>query len=97
MKLNDCSAMSVMPKQCATCPFNENGCTEVRDSVVARTMQGINQTCHSTGAKHGKKDTHLCRGARDFQLQLFTVLGVIKEPTDAAWDEARKTIKCATV
>jgi len=84
--------MDVMPKQCATCPFKEDGCKEVRDAVIARSLEGINQTCHSTGAKYGKKDTHLCRGARDFQLQLFHSMGVIEEPTDKAWDAKRKEL-----
>jgi len=92
MKLNDCSEMDVVPKQCGTCPFKDGGCEEVREAVIGRTLQGINQTCHSTGAKYGKKDTHLCRGARDFQLQLFHRWGVIAEPTDAAWDEARRAM-----
>lgn len=28
----------------------------------------------------------LCRGARDVQLTYFTSMGVIKEPTDEAWE-----------
>lgn len=77
-----------MPVRCKSCPFNKGGCQEVRETVMARIMTMASQTCHSTGAAHGRPDTHLCRGARDVQLKVFCGLGVIKEPTDAAWAEA---------
>lgn len=85
----DCSMMPLMPDKCVTCPFRSEGYDQVRENVQARSLQGVNQTCHHTGSIHGKPDTHLCRGARDFQLQIFAGMGVIDEPTDEAWDRAR--------
>ena len=82
--------MPIMSEMCATCPFREDGDdpSEVRNSVMQRVLTEASQTCHSTGIAHGKQhDTHLCRGARDFQLKIFSRLGVIEAPTDEAWEE----------
>lgn len=89
--MRDVSKMPVMKGMCETCPFSENGSLEVRANVESRTLRGINQTCHHSGGLD-KRDTHLCRGARDFQLRLFVALGFLSEPTDAAWDAKRKEI-----
>lgn len=85
MKTNPIQGMPVMPARCKTCPFNKSGCLEVRETVMARIMTMASQTCHTTGVAHGRPDTHLCRGARDVQLQVFFRLGAISEPTDEAW------------
>jgi hypothetical protein len=84
--------MPVMLAQCKTCPFRERGPMELRARIEARILSGVNQTCHSTGLARGKRDTHLCRGARDFALTLFHRLGFLSEPTDAAWDRKRREI-----
>ncbi len=81
--------MSVMPTQCKTCPFREDGWAVLRPGIERRLLSGINQTCHSSGIAHGEPDTHLCRGARDFLLQFFHRIGFLDEPTDAAWDAKR--------
>lgn len=60
--------------------------------VEQRVLIEASQTCHSTGVVHGKSDTHLCRGARDFQIQIFHRLGVISSPTDEAWTDANARI-----
>jgi hypothetical protein len=44
------------------------------------------QICHHP-LLSGKKETHICRGARDFQLEIFYRLGVIDSPTDEAWKQ----------
>ena len=85
MKTHPIQGMPVMAARCKTCPFNEGGCEEVRTTVMARIMTMASQTCHTTGVVHGQPDTHLCRGARDMQLRAFHALGVLSEPTDAAW------------
>lgn len=74
-----------MPAQCKTCPFNEDGDKYIREGVVSRivAMQG-SQICHHP-ALDGKPQTHLCRGARDLQLKILTALGLLSEPTDAAF------------
>jgi len=76
--------MPVMPAQCKTCPFRQPPTDSLRQKVEGRLMQ-VSQTCHSSGLAHGKRDTHLCRGARDFQLTLLHRLGVLSAPTDEAW------------
>lgn len=73
---------------CGSCPFGPNGVEEVATSVKQRILTQASQTCHSTGAIHGRRDTHLCRGARDFQLQILHRMGLLSAPTDDAWDEA---------
>lgn len=82
----------VMKKRCPTCPFGEKGerdrSPEIADMVRTRCMKEASQICHHSRL-HGKKETHLCRGARDFQLEIFHRLGVIAEPTDEAWGKAR--------
>lgn len=79
----------VMPAQCASCPFNEGGDMRLRNAVMSRTMFTASQICHHP-AIHGQKETHLCRGARDQQLTLLYRMGLIDEPTDAAFKAASK-------
>ena len=79
------SAWPVMPAQCSTCPFNADGDPDVRDGVLRRTVNmQASQICHHP-ALHGKRETHLCRGARDIQLRVLTAMGLLSEPTDAAF------------
>ena len=85
----------IMPEMCATCPFREDrdGVDEVRTGVMQRVLTEGSQTCHSTGIANGEPhDSHLCRGARNFQLEVFARLGVIDEPTDEAWDKRCHTM-----
>jgi hypothetical protein len=80
----------VMAHCCATCPFGERGDPGVRESVVSRIVHlGASQICHHS-ALHGKRETHLCRGARDFQLTLMHRMGMIAAPTNAAFSEASR-------
>lgn len=82
-----------MRSKCATCPFREDvdGVnTELAATVLNRIMEA-SQVCHHP-VLYGKKQTHLCRGARDVQLQIFYSLGVIEAATDEAWDKARERL-----
>jgi hypothetical protein len=50
--------------------------------------------CHSTGnnginKRRTGKPEHLCRGARDIQLNVMAALKVIDTPTDEAWNAGR--------
>jgi hypothetical protein len=83
--------MPVKPKQCSTCPFGPNGDQATRTMVEGRLLQ-VSQTCHSTGAVNGKPDTHVCRGARDWQLQILHRLGFLESPTDKCWEEKASSI-----
>jgi hypothetical protein len=82
------SGWPVMAAMCASCPFREDGAIEVRNSVISRIagMQA-SQVCHHPRTK-GKRQTHLCRGARDFQLTILYRMGMIAAPTDHAFREA---------
>lgn len=85
----DISNMPVMGAKCKTCPFAEDGCTDVAARVTRRVLSDASQVCHSTGWPEG---THLCRGARDIQLAAFHRLKFIAAPTDEAWDNKRKEL-----
>lgn len=77
----------VMATQCASCPFRQGGDTELRNAVMGRTALQASQICHHPRL-HGKKETHLCRGARDQQLTLLYRMGWIEAETDEAFAAA---------
>jgi hypothetical protein len=77
----------VMPARCATCPFHPGRDQRLVNAILARTLFQASQVCHHPRLQ-GKKETHLCRGARDEQLILLHRLGWIEEPTDEAFAEA---------
>lgn len=81
----------VMPEKCLTCPFRDGGDVESRTRVTKRILTDASQICHHPRT-HGKPETHLCRGARDLQLQVFHGIGFLSEPTDAAWEAACKRL-----
>lgn len=87
--LIDISGYPVMAKQCATCPFrtDEHG-RHPDGALVAKIQQRClteaSQICHHP-TMSGQPQTHICRGARDFQLQILYRIGLLVEPTDAAW------------
>lgn len=85
----DISNMPVMKRKCSSCPFHEEHKEQrqIADMVRERCITEASQICHHPRL-HDKKETHLCRGARDFQQQIFHRLGVISAPTDEAWEKA---------
>jgi hypothetical protein len=76
-----------MKQQCKTCPFRAGGDLELQGQVISRLLE-TNQICHAPRLVK-KRETHLCRGARDWQLQVFFRLGVLEEESDAAWAAAQ--------
>jgi hypothetical protein len=88
----DIKNVDVMKKRCPTCPFGEKGkrdrCPSIANMVRERCLSEASQICHHPFL-HGKPQTHLCRGARDFQLELFHRLGVIEDESDLAWDKKK--------
>lgn len=88
----DTKNFPVMKKKCKTCPFNEEheGQSEIANMVRGRCLQ-VSQICHHPSL-HGKKETHLCRGGRDVQLNIFHKMGFIDQPTDEAWAEKRREL-----
>lgn len=91
----NCSEMPVMAKQCSTCVFS----TDARGQwvypdladMVEKRMMSCSQICHAPALK-GKKQTHLCRGTRDRQIDILYKMGFLAEPTDAAWQDKRKEL-----
>jgi hypothetical protein len=83
--------------KCATCPFrpgSKYAC--LANDLAASAMNEGSRICHSTGSNGIHKRTgiksHLCRGARDVQLQVMFSLKVITAPTDEAWNAQREAI-----
>jgi hypothetical protein len=76
----------VMAAKCESCPFREGGDIELRNRVMSRTILQASQICHHPRL-HGKKETHLCRGARDEQLTILYRMGMLPEATDRAFAE----------
>lgn len=88
----DTSKFPVMKKKCKTCPFHEEhvGQVEIANVVRARSLS-VSQICHHPRL-HGKKETSLCRGGRDLQLNIFHAIGFIDQATDEAWSKKRKEL-----
>jgi hypothetical protein len=86
MRKRDTAGWPIMQAKCRTCPFGENGDLMVRAGVEERLLTfSHSQICHHP-AISGKKETHLCRGGRDFQLQILARLGFLDDATDAAFE-----------
>lgn len=91
--------LETMKSKCATCPFRDEGWTEVRELLEQLALTQATPICHSTGSTalvgHRKRASNrqlLCRGARDLQLMVFHRIGFIAAPTDEAWEEKRKEL-----
>jgi hypothetical protein len=87
-----------MKAMCATCPFRAGSpYAYLADDLARSAATEASRICHSTGSSainpRTGKPPRICRGARDIQLQIFTALGILKEPTDAAWAAAWDKIK----
>jgi hypothetical protein len=71
-----------MSSKCKTCPFNvdENG-RHVDEKMVSRIQVQViteaGQICHHPRL-HNKPETHLCRGAYDFQQEILSRLQGLK-------------------
>lgn len=91
--MQNISNFPVMPRQCPSCPFRTDADgrhpdPELVSRIQQRCFSEASQICHHPRT-HGNQQTHLCRGARDFQIQIFYRLGVLKTPTDKAWEDAK--------
>jgi len=87
----------VCAAQCSTCPFRVDASGRHPDPqlvsrIQLRCLTEASQICHHPRLQ-GKPETHLCRGARDYQLQIFHRLGLLDTPTDAAWERAISQLK----
>lgn len=83
----------VRKTNCKTCPWLKGQKKEwasLKQMLMERALHS-SPLCHSTGkalVRHNgeKLKAHVCRGARDFQLELFVSIGFLSEPTDEAWE-----------
>lgn len=95
MKATDIALRKTM---CLTCPFRaKSPYAYLADDLTESAITQASRICHSTGSDNAINDhtglaEHLCRGARDIQLKTMTAMGVIKEPTDTAWNDVRVKI-----
>lgn len=84
--------LPIMPAKCATRPFRDGSSTEfLRNDLSMSALNEASRICHSTGSNNAfhrrtGKPEHLCRGARDLQLNAFHTMGFITAPTDEAWE-----------
>lgn len=98
--MNRTANMAVRPTMCATCPYRPGSkYAHIQDELTQSAITEASRVCHSTGSSaiHHRtgKPRKICRGARDIQLKLMVALGVIAEPTDAAWAAAWANVKKA--
>lgn len=90
--------LPVKKEKCATCPFRAGSPYAYLAGDLARSaLTEATRIYHSTdtSAIYGNtgKPAEACRGARDIQIQFFTALGVLEEPTDECWDRTYKQMK----
>lgn len=86
-----------MKAMCATCPFrHESPYAGLQVDLAMSAANDASRICHSTGSnainKRTGKPEKLCRGARNFQLQLWASMRFIEAPTDEAWDKRCKEL-----
>ena len=76
-----------MPEQCKTCIFRPENPMRLRPGRLAEIQKclinGTSHRCHTP--KRGKR---ACRGGRDFQLMVWSRMGVIADATDEALEAA---------
>ena len=86
----------VRKNKCATCPFRKGSEYAYLAPYLTARSAHEGRICHSTSTsaiKKTRKPPRICRGSRDFQLQMFHRMGFLKEPTDQAWAEKLKELK----
>ncbi len=77
---------NLMQTQCKSCPFQADGIklgAKKMSEIIEYLIQGVNHFCHSDETHHT-----ICRGGRDYQLEIWHRQSIIKEPTDDALCEA---------
>ncbi len=83
--------MEKPPKtQCKTCPFRTDGNElDLHENTLTRIkrdlLRGFNHLCHGD-----RKNQTVCRGGRDWQLEIFFAQGLIDSPTAESLANAMK-------
>jgi hypothetical protein len=84
MKEVDPATLRLRTNQCKSCPFLQENQDIVRPTEWAKIykylLDGTQHICHSTSR-------HVCRGARNWQLNVWQRTGLINEATDASLHE----------
>lgn len=87
LNATEVSQLKLRCSQCKSCPFkkeNQDIVSPQRWAAIYKyLLGGVNHVCHSTSK-------HVCRGGRDWQLNIWWNIGIISEPTDAALFEAMR-------
>lgn len=81
----------LMSVQCATCIFGDRPAVgpERLAEIQTYLITGKTHLCHHADIEQADKAARkrvkmACRGARDWQLQIWHRMGILPEPTDAA-------------
>lgn len=61
-------------------------------SLITMVLNDANVRCYHV-AFLGKAEQKICRGARNFQLHIFHVLGVLDHPTDIRWADTLSKVR----
>jgi len=84
----------VNKEMCATCPWREGSPYAHLRGYLETASLKTSRLCHSTGSNAINENTgkpeRLCRGSRNFQLNLFYRIGFLKKPTDKCWEQKWK-------
>jgi len=80
MKKIDVSTLPVMKSHCASCPFRANQKGHWQDvglanEVIRRTLFKGHQICHGTETGKGRKPHNRCKGAYDYNFQIYQRMG----------------------
>jgi hypothetical protein len=83
-------------EMCKTCIFRPQGqrleISPMRFAEIQEYLiQGQPHTCHTENPREPPSG-YVCRGARNYQLQIWHRYGMITEPTDAALETAMRSL-----
>jgi len=83
----------VRPHMCAVCPHREGSpLASLVPKLIEVALTEANHFCHLEQTQ-GLDPTILCRGTRKLQIEFFTTLGVLDEPTDECWERTLKALQ----
>jgi len=86
----------VAEKMCGSCIFRSDGNqANIRpgrlDEIRTYLLNGKAHQCHGPQIK-GKRTSIVCRGGRDYQLQVWSRMGLITEATDEALEDTMRKL-----
>jgi hypothetical protein len=94
-------AYPVSEKMCSTCPWREGSSGAFLRAELEEASFKTSRICHSTGeilvkiegAKRVSDEPLICRGSRNYQLQVLCGIGFLDAPTDEAWEKKARGLK----